>query len=102
MVVAHVVSNMAQDTRDWYVNGDGSFDPVSEVWESMGGDLWLITEPNGKAGFGYARLAAMPQFAEWGTIHRQKLVESEGIWQVDRENWPNVNTYEDGLLEQES
>lgn len=91
-----------QDTIDWYVNGDESFDPVSEVWESMGGDLWFITDPDGNTGFGYARLSAMPEFAEWGTINRQKLVEDNGIWQVDRENWSNINTYEDGLLVQES
>ena len=93
---------MAQDTRDWYVNGNDSFDPVSEVWESTGGDLWFITDPSGDTGFGYARLAVAPHFAEWGTINRQELVENSVIWQVDRENWSNVNTYEDGLLEPES
>jgi len=102
MVVAHVVSNMERDTIDWYVNGDESFDPVVEVWESVAGDLWFITDPNGNTGFGYARLIGMPEFAEWGTIHRQELVDNHEISRVGRDNWSNINTYEDGLLEPES
>lgn len=93
---------MAQATTEteYYVNGNTDMDPVQEVWESMGGDLWFITEPNGSTGFGYARLYSMPQFAEWGTINRQELQNNPMVWQVDRNNWPNVNTYEDGLLEE--
>lgn len=86
----------------WKVKPDkyDDFDPVLEVWESMGGDLWFITEEpsNGRA-FGYARLAAMPQFAEWGTINYAKLQDSKQIWEVEEEKWSNINTYEDGLLE---
>jgi hypothetical protein len=52
-------------------------------------------------GFGYARLYSMPQFAEWGTINRQELQDNPKVWQVDRQNWPNVNTYEEGLLVEE-
>lgn len=84
---------------DWYVNGNTDMGPVKEVWESMSGDLWFITEPNGGTGFGYARLYSMPQFAEWGTINRAELVSNSKVWQIDKKNWPNVNTYEDGLLQ---
>lgn len=88
----------AETADDWYVNGDTTFDPVVEVWESYSGDLWFITDPNGATGFGYARLAAMPQFAEWGTINRQELQDNSMVWQVSRSNWSNINTYEDDLL----
>lgn len=86
------------ETADWYVNGNTDMGSVEEVWESYGGDLWFITDPNGDRGFGYARLAAMPQFAEWGTIDRRELVDNPKVWKVDRRSWSNVNTYEDGLL----
>lgn len=74
-------------------------DPVIEVWESMGGSLWFITEVDENGyGFGYARLSHCPQFAEWGTINRPELQENPQVWQVDRQNWGNINSYEDGLL----
>lgn len=96
---------MAQQTAEtaWKVKPEqyGDFDPVLEVWESYGGDLWFITEEpsNGRA-FGYARLAAMPQFAEWGTLNYAELEENGKVWQVDKKNWSNINTYEEGLLVQ--
>jgi len=90
------------ETRDYYVNGNEEMGEVKEVWESYSGDLWFICEDDPKrAAFGYARLSQMPQFAEWGSINRRELVENPKVWQVARKNWPNVNTYEDGLLVQE-
>jgi hypothetical protein len=95
---------MAQEAiTNWEVLPDGNVEDneVIEVWESMGGDLWFITgldSDDAKLAFGYARLYAMPQFAEWGTIHRQTLIDDVTIWKVDRANWPNINTYEEGLL----
>lgn len=82
--------------EQWDIDND-----VVEVWESMQGDLWLITETEyhrpGVA-FGYARLYSMPQFAEWGSIDRKELQDNPKIWQVNRDNWGNINSYEDGLL----
>lgn len=97
---------MAQETEsaDWRVKPDEyeDFDPVIEVWESYGGDLWFITEEpeNGRA-FGYARLAAMPQFAEWGYVDYAELQRNPKVWEVEERNWSNINTYEEGLLVQE-
>ena len=88
----------------WIVKPDGpiSDNEAVEVWESMTGDLWLITEPdysnNGAIAFGYARLYNMPQFAEWGSINRQQLQDEPTIWPVRKSNWGNINSYEDGLL----
>lgn len=56
---------------------------VEAVYESHQGDYWVITDGT----FGYACLAAMPQFAEWGTINRRELEDNPMIWQVPRENW---------------
>jgi hypothetical protein len=61
---------------------------VSEVWESMHGDYWVITEEreNSPHVFGYARLASMPQFAEWGTIDGN-IIDEQLVWQVPSKNW---------------
>lgn len=90
----------SESQTPWHVKPDEypNMDPVVEVWESMSGDLWFITKPDGDRGFGYARLYNMPQFAEWGTINRRELVENAKVWQVERQNWGNISTYEEGLL----
>ena len=85
----------------WKVKGE--YDPVLEVWESYNGDLYFITEKDEETGeiFMYARLYAMPQFAEWGSNNINYLREQYGcdkLWQVPRKNWPNIETYEKGLL----
>jgi hypothetical protein len=91
---------MAQKAiKTWEVLPDGNVEnnEVEEVWESMGGDLWFITgldSDDAKMAFGYARLYAMPQFAD----HRQTLIDDVTIWKVDRDNWGNISTYEKGLL----
>lgn len=78
------------------VKGSENHGEIVEVWESYGGDLWVFTEVNGDTGFGYARLSAHPQFAEWGTINRRQLIDNQGIWKVERRNWRNIDTY-DGI-----
>ena len=95
----------ATETKTWRVKPDTqSIDSdIIEVWESMNGDLWFIAEldyAQGCVAFGYARLYNMPQFAEWGAINRAELQDNPLIWQVSRENWGNINSYEDGLLVQ--
>jgi hypothetical protein len=90
----------------WVVQPDrwDSDNEAEEVWESINGDLWLIVDSDyandGAIAFGYARLYSMPQFAEWGSIDRKQLQEEPTIWQVDKMNWGNINSYEDGLLVQ--
>jgi len=95
----------ATETKTWRVKPDTQSieSDIIEVWESMNGDLWFISEldyAQGGVAFGYARLYSMPQFAEWGGINRAELQENPLIWQVSRENWGNINSYEDGLLVQ--
>jgi len=87
----------------WKVKGQG--DPVIEVWEDFYGNLWFITEKDmdNTPGlcFGYARLYNVPALAEWGTVHiteLQRSVGKDGVWQVKKENWGNIETYEKGLL----
>jgi len=90
----------------WVVQPDrwDADNEAEEVWESINGDLWLIVDSDyandGAIAFGYARLYSMPQFAEWGSIDRKQLQEEPTIWQVDKMNWGNINSYEDGLLVQ--
>jgi len=91
------------DTECWKVKGED--DPVLEVWESYYGDLYFITKKNEETGdvFLYARLYAMPEFAEWGWNNIDLLQEAYGkfkLWQVPKQNWPNIETYEKGLLVQ--
>jgi len=56
---------------------------VEAVYESYQGDYWVIADDT----FGFACLAAMRQFAEWGTINRRELENNPRIWEVPRENW---------------
>ena len=83
----------------WKVKGDGK--DVLEVWEDFYGDLWFVTDKEDDVEFGYVRLYNMPEFAEWGSFSIACLKKDIGehkIWMVDKKNWCNINTYEDGLL----
>jgi len=59
---------------------------VEAVYESFQGDYWVITDDSGAHPFGYACLAGMRQFAEWGTINRDNI-EGPTVWEVDEEAW---------------
>jgi len=87
----------------WKVRGQG--DQVLEIYEDFYGNLWFITEKDidGTSGlcYGYARLYNIPQFAEWGSISLPEIKQAVGknmVWPVKKENWCNINSYEDGLL----
>jgi len=87
----------------WKIKGQG--DPIIEIWEDFYGNLWFITEKDmdNTPGlcFCYARLYNMPEFAEWGSVYLpevQKAVGKDGVWQVPKKNWGNIETYEKGLL----
>jgi len=86
----------------WKVKGEG--DPVTEVWEDFYGNLWFTTEiMEDGFRFGYARLHNMPDCAEWGYFSIEHIKEQLGkfkVWQVSKENWSNIDTYEKGLLVQ--
>lgn len=87
--------------RTWKVYGKGN--PVLEIWESFNGDLWFITEHTDKdLKYGYARLYHMPDCAEWGTFSLEEIKSVFGakVWSVDKKNWANIDTYEEGLLQQ--
>ncbi len=62
---------------------------VEKVYESFRGDYWVITDDSGAHPFGYACLAGMRQFAEWGTVNRSNI-DSPRVWEVERENWPHT------------
>ena len=77
--------------------------PVIEIYESFGGSYWFITEKchkqdsiingrvykNDQILFGYVRLSACPEFAEWGYISETELkLLSPKVWKVPRMNWP--------------
>jgi len=77
--------------------------PVIEIYESFDGSFWFITEKlykqdsviNGKVYkndqilFGYVRLSACPQFAEWGNVSETELkLLGSRIWKVPKLNWP--------------
>ena len=86
----------------WKVKGEGQ--PVLQVFEDFYGNLWFVTEkiPDTKLCFGYVRLYSMPQLAEWGEFYdlaglRKELGQNQ-VWEVNKKNWRNINTYEKGLL----
>lgn len=83
---------------EYALEGGEEYGEIVEIWESFGGDLWILTEVDegGNTGFGYARLSVSPQFAEWGRIHRAELVRNPKVWEVERKDWTNVDTY-DGI-----
>ena len=76
--------------------------PVIEIYESLDGSYWFITEKlykqdsviNGKVYkddqilFGYVRLAACPEFAEWGNVSETELkLLGNWVWKVPKKNW---------------
>ena len=76
--------------------------PVIEIYESLDGSYWFITEKaftqdsliNGKVYkndqilFGYVRLSALPDCAEWGYISTAELkLLYPSVWQVPKFNW---------------
>lgn len=77
---------------------------IVRVLESFNGDLYFIAEENedeiaeenGDEILCYARLYAMPEFAEWGWNSLRYLQESYGpnkLWDVEKRNWPNLPSY---------
>ena len=77
--------------------------PVIDIYESFDGSYWFITEKchkqdsviSGKVYkddqilFGYARLSACPEFAEFGYISETELkLLGNRVWKVPRRNWP--------------
>jgi len=62
---------------------------VEAVYESMQGDYWVVTDDSGSHPFGYACLASMRQFAEWGTINAE-IFENSTVWEVDKADWPHT------------
>lgn len=74
--------------------------PVIDIYESFDGSYWFITEKlykqdsaiNGKIYrndqifFGYARLSACPEYAEFGKISETEL-KLAGAWKVPKHNW---------------
>ncbi len=86
--------------------------PVIEIYESFGGSYWFVTEKawkqdsvidgkvckNDRILFGYVRLSACPEFAEWGYFSECEL-KSLGpkVWKVNRQDWgvcPDVEVEE--------
>jgi len=60
---------------------------VEEVWESMKGSYWVITDYKNGMPFGYACLQNMPDsFNEWGTID-PNIIDEPFVWTVDKMNW---------------
>ena len=77
--------------------------PVIEIYESFDGSYWFITDKcykqdsviNGKVCkddqilFGYARLSACPEYAEFGYISETELrLLGQRVWKVPKMNWP--------------
>ena len=78
-------------------------EPVIEIYESFNGSYWFITEKLYKQDsvivgkvykddqilFGYVRLSACPEFAEWGNVSETELkLLAPKVWKVPKENWP--------------
>ena len=94
-------------------------EPVIEIYESFDGSYWFITERlykqdsviNGKVYkddqilFGYVRLSACPEFAEWGNVSETELkLLGNRVWKVPKKNWDvcpeiEVNEIEDEQAE---
>lgn len=77
-------------------------EPVIEIYESFDGSYWFITEKlykqdtviNGQVYkddqilFGYVKLSACPECAEWGNISETELkLLGNRIWKVPKNNW---------------
>ncbi len=76
--------------------------PVIEIYESFDGSYWFITEKafrqdslirgkvyqNDQILFGFVRLSAYPDGAEWGYISETELkLLGSWVWKVPRMNW---------------
>jgi len=94
-------SNRGGEDKEQIVTIKGK--PVIEIYESFGGSYWFITEKchkqdsiingrvykNDQILFGYARLSACPELAEWGYISETELkLLSPRVWKVEKKNWP--------------
>ena len=77
-------------------------EPVIDIYESFDGSYWFITEKlykqdsviGGKVYkddqilWGYAKLSACPEYAEFGKISETELnLLRPRIWKVPRKNW---------------
>ena len=77
-------------------------EPIIEVYESFDGSYWYITEklykqdsyingkvyPDDQILFGYARLSACPEYAEFGKISETELrLLGNRVWKVPKGNW---------------
>lgn len=77
-------------------------EPIIEIYESFDGSYWYITEKlykqdsiiDGKVYkddqilYGYARLSAYPEYAEFGNISETELkLLGSKIWKVPKQNW---------------
>ncbi len=75
---------------------------VIDIYESFDGSYWFVTEKawkqdsvingtvheNDQILFGYARLSACPQFAEFGYFSEAELKSlGNRIWKVPQKNW---------------
>lgn len=92
-----------------YINKNGVKNEIIKIYETYNGDLYFLTEKPNEEGYtlAYARLYAMPEFAEWGDINIPYLESNQGygklkIWEVKKPNWHNINSYEKDLLEFQS
>ena len=90
--------------------------PVIEIYESFDGSYWFITEKlrkqdsviHGKVYkddqilFGYVKLSACPEFAEWGNVSETELRLLGGrVWKVRKKNWsvcPEVEVVDADVL----
>ena len=76
--------------------------PVIDIYEALDGSYWFITEKlykqdsviDGKVYkddqilFGYVRLSACPEFAEWGNVSETELkLLGNWVWKVPKMNW---------------
>jgi hypothetical protein len=86
--------------------------PIIEVYASFDGSYWFVTEKAWKQDsligrkvykqdqilYGYVRLSACPQFAEFGYFSEAELSRlGWKVWKVDRRNWsvcPGVEVIE--------
>jgi len=74
---------------------------VKDVWESMGGDYWIITDKNSSQNvYGYARLSERPHFAEWGYIN-EEILERPTVWKVHKMNWTATGPSDISIEKQE-
>ena len=77
--------------------------PVIDIYESFDGSYWFVTERRWKQDsviggkvykddqilYGYARLSACPEYAEFGNISETELeLLGNRVWKVPQSNWP--------------